>query len=527
MSFQSSNFIAPYVSIDKAIRFRNTLGVIVGGFNVCLLDSITLENKQVWISFNVEEKLVLEFSSIVEAKTASDLLRGVIDTLYPNCIAGVSEDNGSFVETFTPGPINVPNTISHGLNTEDISVALWDESTNELIYAQISNRTLTSVDVTFAANPAGAVKIIILSLSSNGQVGIQISKTLAAYNIDRLANVLVINAVYKITDISNALGLTSVGVFTGVVDTINTSKLRAINTTDGSFVEIDFLTTKIVYFHDALKGNTLIGNASSFFPTGVATNVTATNSILILDTVNKIRTIESTVDLTNCSSLEIKDSNITLANTTNSSFYGISGNYSTYTFDNIIVDHKSLIGGKAGIETLSSADNQILTSFIKTQRQAIPVLGVSITKRLFNPFTTIPAKFTLTVPSTIGIGKTLTIKDDLTNIVLVVIDNKYANTTIDFVFNTVTGAFELFDYTISSYKQNIIITSNNQTVFVDILPFKVVVTDNPKLIINGIEYNYGTNFIVSNRTITWDPIYSEFDLQTDYDVQFEIEGSGK
>jgi hypothetical protein len=64
--------------------------------------------------------------------------------------------------TFTPGLINVANTITHSLGTTDIIVELWDLTSNEEIIAKLSNRTINTVDVTFTSNPVGNVRIIII-----------------------------------------------------------------------------------------------------------------------------------------------------------------------------------------------------------------------------------------------------------------------------------------------------------------------------------------------------------------------------
>lgn len=66
-----------------------------------------------------------------------------------------------FASSFTPGVVNIPNTIIHGLNSTDIIFQLWDIDTNEAVYAQVNNRQLNSVDVTFNTNPTGMVRIVI------------------------------------------------------------------------------------------------------------------------------------------------------------------------------------------------------------------------------------------------------------------------------------------------------------------------------------------------------------------------------
>lgn len=532
MSFQSSTFIAPYNSTDRAIRFQDNSGMIVGGFNVCLYDSITFEGKQVWISFNVLEKLVLEFVSDSEAELAANELRSVIDTLFSNCpVTGSgSGSSGVYTETFTPGTVNVPNTITHGLNTTDIMVTLWDEDTNEIIYTQIENRTATEVDILFSSNPTGDVRVIVSAGgggSGSGVTGSVISKTLNAFNADRLANTLVPGTAYRITDTNNDFNLPAIGIFTGIVDATNTGKLRAVNTTDDTFVEIDFDLDKIIYLHDSLNNNEITGNVANFSATGSVENVTSINSTLTLEEIDELYALDTIATVSNSTMVNLENCQITLDNCSSISFYGITGDYSSYAFVDIKVDSRIECNSKPGAEVISNVDGEVIEAFIDTEIQVADVYGASLTKRLANAIPTVSTRFIIEVPATIGTGIVLTIKDDASNTTLLEIDDKFALTTIEFNFNVSTGEFELGNYTINSYKQSITVGSTGQTIFTNILPFKVSTSDNPTLVINGVEYNYGTNFTVVNRTLTWNAAYSEFALDTDDDVQFEIGGSGR
>jgi len=67
-----------------------------------------------------------------------------------------------YTETFTPGAINIANVITHNLNTEDIIVQLWDMMKAEVIYADITFNSITEINIKFASNPSGQVKVIVL-----------------------------------------------------------------------------------------------------------------------------------------------------------------------------------------------------------------------------------------------------------------------------------------------------------------------------------------------------------------------------
>jgi hypothetical protein len=76
---------------------------------------------------------------------------------------------GSFAGTFTPGPVNTPNTITHSLGTTDIDVTLRDLTTGDVFLAdKIDAITTTQVNVTFKENPAGNVRVVVLA---SGGVG--------------------------------------------------------------------------------------------------------------------------------------------------------------------------------------------------------------------------------------------------------------------------------------------------------------------------------------------------------------------
>lgn len=64
--------------------------------------------------------------------------------------------------TFTPGLVNVANVITHNLATTDVEVTLWDETNGEIFFGKISNRTATTVSVTFTTNPVGNVRIVVV-----------------------------------------------------------------------------------------------------------------------------------------------------------------------------------------------------------------------------------------------------------------------------------------------------------------------------------------------------------------------------
>lgn len=77
--------------------------------------------------------------------------------------------NVSNAVTFTPGTAAVANVITHGLETTDFVVELWDISSGQKIeFTDLRNRSTTTVDIYFDENPAGNVRAVFL-----GKGGVQ------------------------------------------------------------------------------------------------------------------------------------------------------------------------------------------------------------------------------------------------------------------------------------------------------------------------------------------------------------------
>lgn len=52
-------------------------------------------------------------------------------------------------------------TVTHGLNTKDVIVQLYDTVTNETVYADVDRISTTQVTITFAATPTNTVRVLV------------------------------------------------------------------------------------------------------------------------------------------------------------------------------------------------------------------------------------------------------------------------------------------------------------------------------------------------------------------------------
>ncbi len=82
--FNSTNFIAPYISTDKRLILRDSNLNKVGGVNVCQYQKVTTEGTLVWVNLS-DLKIILEFSTVADAKQAVLNLELAIEALRPNC----------------------------------------------------------------------------------------------------------------------------------------------------------------------------------------------------------------------------------------------------------------------------------------------------------------------------------------------------------------------------------------------------------------------------------------------------------
>jgi len=75
---------------------------------------------------------------------------------YSNGTATVSAQTSSYVTT-----ISATSTITHGLNTRDVNVQLYDTVTFETIFSDVARPTVNTVTVTFATAPTNPIRVLV------------------------------------------------------------------------------------------------------------------------------------------------------------------------------------------------------------------------------------------------------------------------------------------------------------------------------------------------------------------------------
>lgn len=79
-----------------------------------------------------------------------------VEVTYSNGTATVSAVASAYAVT-----ISASATITHGLNTRDVLIELYDTVTYETVYADIARTTVNTATITFAATPTNPIRVLV------------------------------------------------------------------------------------------------------------------------------------------------------------------------------------------------------------------------------------------------------------------------------------------------------------------------------------------------------------------------------
>ena len=79
-----------------------------------------------------------------------------IGVVYSNGTATVSTVTTSFADTVTDTA-----TVTHSLNTLDVTVQLYDTVTKDTVYADVTRASVDTVTITFASTPTNSVRVLV------------------------------------------------------------------------------------------------------------------------------------------------------------------------------------------------------------------------------------------------------------------------------------------------------------------------------------------------------------------------------
>jgi len=79
-----------------------------------------------------------------------------VSVAYVNGTATVSSNTPTYAVTITGTA-----TITHGLNTKDIIIQLYDVVTNETVYADVARISTSQATITFASTPTNSIRVLV------------------------------------------------------------------------------------------------------------------------------------------------------------------------------------------------------------------------------------------------------------------------------------------------------------------------------------------------------------------------------
>lgn len=344
---------------------------------------------------------------------------------------------------------------------------------------------------------------------------VAVPETYVNFKTDFAGNNLVANTVYEVTDAAGTLGLGAGFVFYTQFQTTdaNAGIIKGFDVNTSSYYDIDLNLNLVLSKNDPVNKIKI---------TGTVSNVSA------IGTFSDSSIFDSSLVVNDCIGNTIVGSNITANDLNNSKFYNcaglilndvndcvfsnLTGNFSSYDFNNVKVDRYDFNVGLIGTLAMSTSNAQTYTAFIDENILEIPTLISDIYATLESPFTDVAVEFRIKVPSIgIGSGRTLTIKDSAAT-TIDTITSAHAGLTLVYSFNTVTGLFERVSTSNGLIKTDVTVGSNGQTLFSNALPYIPTTPSSLILTVNGVRQTYSTDFTISGRNINW--VSSDFSLET-------------
>jgi hypothetical protein len=156
-------------NIDLATLTTVGIGNVNAGSGIGVAYSsgtATVTNNDKGSDQNIFKNIAVAGQSTVVADSNND----TVTLVAGNAIAittNASTDEITIASTYTPPvtsyatTISNTGTITHGLNTLDVMVQLYDTVTNETVYADITRASVNTVTITFSATPTNPIRVLV------------------------------------------------------------------------------------------------------------------------------------------------------------------------------------------------------------------------------------------------------------------------------------------------------------------------------------------------------------------------------
>jgi len=441
----STNFIAPYnAATDYALVFVNSTGRRTKGINVCRYLNSGVDQNLIWVLLEGDEKVVLEFSSAMDANSAITLLKNAIDLLTPKCPIGSTAGSPLPSQTLTIREVTVGQyelllTARELTDTVDADKVQWYDVTDTNGLFGYGNGVVFRV---LALHPDDSMPEGFLLNAARPITGVMNFNTKAFEN----TYVNITNYEYQIADNKSK-----------IIDTNRSKFLYAIN---DSLITTTGTESQVVY---------------------------ANNSKITIDNCQQINCI-------NCNSL-------TLSRALRSTFEGLVGDLSAFQFSEVKINPTSSIGKIGHNELVASRTLNAYIDVVYWRLPSTPSSKVDIILR--NPVVQANAIFNFTVPN--NFTGEVNIYDNLTSSLILFIDASFAGLTLTFVYDKDIGVFyyEKRSESTKRIRTSFLPTSNGQTVFTNVMNFIPKNSNLTSLYVNGQKQLQAVDFTISGRSIIW------------------------
>ena len=334
--------------------------------------------------------------------------------------------------------------------------------------------------------------------------------TLAAYITAAGTNSLSPLQTYSITDAGNTFGFGTSYQVTALTN--NDTKPEGIVPSSKLRFRIDMIANKVLFTSDTVTFRRADGD-SVITSDGASTYISAANKSIVNTTTSHYIDVKNNSQLiaTDCSNVVVDlESNLTLANATNSRFYGITGDYSALTLDNIVVDQTSSLGKLDMQQTLTDA-SQTLQSYVDDIEVLLPTFTANRIKSLEHSFTEANAEFRVSVPASTMGPYTCQIEDLGSSTIIDTITSAQEGMVLTYKYDKNTGRFRPDRVENPQLKQlTLTVGSDGQTSYA--LSTKFIDSAKSNLYVNGIRVAYGIDYVISGTTLSW--LNNEYILET-------------
>jgi hypothetical protein len=406
--------------------------------------------------------------------------------------------------------INVCQHKKISINNKTLSILQEGGSSIDLVFQNAS-------DASVAKN---TLQLVIDTLSDNCKIDATIlppgtftinSITLTQYKNLQSTNSLGVLQWYDVSDVDEVFNLGPV-VMRVLSCSTNDAQPEGIVMGTNQTICFNCINNNIVYLNEGRYARSINNSGRITALNTQAKNLITRNKGYITATTSELIIAEqdSTVTVTNCAGIIFIGSNMTLTNSMNCRFEGVTtiGTLTGYTDVNV---NKNNTLGKQGKELLSTNGTITLTAYKNRMLQVIDGITGAYTINFLTEFKQCNAEFELQVKD---INYDIIIKDSVSGNTLITLTSKDSNTKVRVKWNVGTQLFEAVQEVNKLPRRDVVsVTSNGQTTFVNAFTKIPYSLSTVLLFINGKQE---TSFSISSTTMIW--TNTEYILETTDEV---------